>query len=134
MQVDVGQEQEPSYVPRLLPYIPRLLRAWPHGAHHVAVDGTLVSADLSGFTRLSEQLAALGREGAEELTTLLNECFTGMIEIVEHHGGDVLKFGGDALLILYDGHEHAARACDSTRAMRTLIAQPRFTSAGRRVR
>ncbi len=118
----------------LLSYVPRFLRSWPDGAGHLAVDGTLVSADLSGFTALSERLAALGREGAEELTTLLNACFTGMIEIIEQHGGDVLKFGGDALLILFRGEGHADRACDSTRAMRTFIAQPLFTSTGRRVR
>src|SRR6478752_8827009 len=97
----------------LLSYVPRFLRSWPDGARHLAVDGTLVSADLSGFTALSERLAALGREGAEELTTLLNACFTGMIEIIEQHGGDVLKFGGDALLILFRGEGHADRACDS---------------------
>ena len=57
----------------LLPYVPRLLRAWPAGSRIVAVEGTLVSADLSGFTALSEKLAALGREGGEELTTLLTE-------------------------------------------------------------
>jgi class 3 adenylate cyclase/tetratricopeptide (TPR) repeat protein len=118
----------------LLPYVPRVLRSWPDGARHLEVEGTLVSADLSGFTALSERLAALGREGAEELTTLLNACFTGMIEIIEQHGGDVLKFGGDALLILFRGEGHADRACDSTRSMRTLIAQPLFTSAGRRVK
>jgi class 3 adenylate cyclase/tetratricopeptide (TPR) repeat protein len=118
----------------LLPYVPRVLRSWPDAAGHLEVEGTLVSADLSGFTALSERLAALGREGAEELTTLLNACFTGMIEIIEQHGGDVLKFGGDALLILFMGDGHADRACDSTRAMRTFIAQPLFTSTGRRVR
>jgi class 3 adenylate cyclase/tetratricopeptide (TPR) repeat protein len=118
----------------LLPYVPRVLRSWPQDARYLEVEGTLVSADLSGFTALSERLAALGREGAEELTTLLNACFTGMIEIIEQHGGDVLKFGGDALLVLFRGDGHAERACDSTRAMRTLIAQPLFTSTGRRVK
>ena len=106
----------------------------PPGTRWLAVDGTLVSADLSGFTALSEKLAALGREGGEELTALLNRCFTGMIEIIEQYGGDVLKFGGDALLILFQGSEHATRACDSTRAMRSLIVRPLFTSTGRTVR
>ena len=39
-------------------------------APRVAIEGTLVSADLSGFTALSEKLAALGVKD-EELTTLL---------------------------------------------------------------
>ena len=88
---------------QLLPYLPRLLLDWPRGARYLEVEGTLVSADLSGFTRLSERLAALGREGAEELTALLNGRFTGMIAEIDRFGGDVLKFGGDALLVLFRG-------------------------------
>src|SRR6516165_10022367 len=118
----------------LLPYVPRVLRSWPDGARHLEVEGTLVSADLSGFTRLSERLAALGREGAEELTVLLNGVFTRMIAEIERFGGDVLKFGGDALLVLYQGPQHTERACYSTIAMRDLIAEPLTTSTGTRVR
>jgi class 3 adenylate cyclase/tetratricopeptide (TPR) repeat protein len=118
----------------LLPYVPRLAWAWPAGLQHLAVEGTLLSADLSGFTRLSERLAALGREGAEELTTLLNGCFTDMIAEVDRFGGDVVKFGGDALLVLYTGDAHTERACCSTVAMRQVIARPLATSTGHRVR
>ena len=116
------------------PYVPKVLHTWPHDVRHRDLEGTLVSADLSGFTRLSERLASIGREGAEELTTLLTGCFTGMIAEIERFGGDVLKFGGDALLILYQGQQHTERACFSTIAMRNLIAQPLATSTGMRVR
>src|SRR5258708_7709557 len=119
---------------RLRPYIPRLLLDWPAGARYRELDGTLVSADLSGFTRLSERLAGLGREGAEELTALLNGRFTGMISEIERFGGDVLKFGGDALLVLSRGHHATERACMSTIAMRDFIAQPVSTSGGMPVR
>jgi class 3 adenylate cyclase/tetratricopeptide (TPR) repeat protein len=118
----------------LLSYVPRLLRSWPDDTLHRDIEGTLVSADLSGFTRLSERLAALGREGAEELTTLLNGCFTRMIAEIERFGGDVLKFGGDALLILYQGARHTERACFTTIVMRDLVAEPLTTSTGTRVR
>jgi class 3 adenylate cyclase/tetratricopeptide (TPR) repeat protein len=108
-------------------YVPRLLTAWPldEGATPFQlVEGTLLSADLSGFTALSERLASLGREGAEELTTLLNTCFSGMIAEVERWGGDILKFGGDALLILYRGPAHTERACRSAVAMRDFVTRP----------
>lgn len=118
----------------LAPYVPRQLHAWPDDVRHRDLEGTLVSADLSGFTRLSERLASIGREGAEELTTLLTGCFTGMIAEIERFGGDVLKFGGDALLVLYQGPQHTERACFSTIAMRDLIARPLATSTGMRVR
>ena len=92
-----------------------------------------MSADISGFTALSERLAAYGREGAEELTVLLNDCFGGMIAIVDEHCGDVLKFGGDALLVLFEGPEHAARAAAACVRMRALIERPWSTALVRRV-
>src|SRR5262245_11982330 len=92
---------------RLVPYVPRLLAHWqpdpgPEGTWR-EVEGTLLSADLSGFTKLSEQLASIGKEGAEELTSLLNSVFEHMTGAVAAEGGDVVKFGGDALLVLYAG-------------------------------
>src|SRR4051812_4121097 len=132
------RQEDGSDAPRakaaLLPYVPRLLQEWPDDVRYRDIEGTLVSADISGFTRLSERLASIGREGAEELTTLLTGCFTGMIEQIECFGGDVLKFGGDALLVLYQGEEHTERACFSTIAMRNLIAEPLKTRTGMRVR
>lgn len=121
----------------VLDYLPRFLRE--HGraafaAGFVDVEGTLVSSDLSGFTKLSERLARVGREGAEELTEVLNHCFDRMIAVVEHDGGDILKFGGDALLILYTGEGHTARACRSTLSMRSLIADPVVAPSGARVK
>ena len=41
------------------------------------VEGTVVFADISGFTRLSERLARRGREGAEQLVDAINSCFSG---------------------------------------------------------
>jgi class 3 adenylate cyclase/tetratricopeptide (TPR) repeat protein len=116
------------------PYIPRLLLGWGEGApRHRQVEGSLVSADISGFTALSERLAGYGREGAEELTVLLNRCFGPMIEIVEARGGDVLKFGGDALLILFTGADHTARAAGACWQMRQLIERNWSTRLVRRV-
>jgi class 3 adenylate cyclase/tetratricopeptide (TPR) repeat protein len=131
---DLEQRDPAPPAGSLLSYVPRLLRTWPESTSHLDAEGTLVSADLSGFTRLSERLAALGREGAEELTVLLNGVFTRMIAEIERFGGDVLKFGGDALLVLYQGAQHTERACYSTIAMRDLIAEPLTTSTGTRVR
>lgn len=72
--------------------------------------GTLVFADISGFTAMSEKLSKLGKEGAEELTNILNRYFTKMLDIAFSYQGIQLKFGGDAMLLLFLGHQHAARA------------------------
>ncbi|HDI82363.1 MAG TPA: adenylate/guanylate cyclase domain-containing protein, partial [candidate division WOR-3 bacterium] len=61
--------------------------------------GTLLFADISGFTRMSEHLASFGLEGTEILTEILNEYFDMMLGVVKKTGGDVLKFAGDAVLV-----------------------------------
>jgi len=58
-------------------------------------------ADISGFTPLAEELASEGVRGAEELTTVLNQVFEALITTVEQHGGQVVKFGGDALSLIW---------------------------------
>ncbi|MCX7429299.1 MAG: adenylate/guanylate cyclase domain-containing protein, partial [Planctomycetia bacterium] len=87
-------------------------------AHHPArdlpwcyeVEGTMVMADLSGFTTLSEQLARVGDEGAERLVAIINSFFDRMLKTAGRYGGDTLTFGGDAILLLFDGPDHAIRA------------------------
>ena len=115
------------------PLAPRLVLGWPAGLVHQSRHGSMVSADISGFTALSERLAEKGREGSEELTLVVSGCFTGMIDDCERHGGDVLKFGGDALLVFFEGDCHTERACRAATAMRRTIATRRRTSDGKRV-
>ena len=65
------------------------------------VDGTLLFADISGFTAMSERLNQIGREGAEEITAIINRYFSMMLTILREHSGQLIKFGGDALLGLF---------------------------------
>ena len=74
------------------------------------LEGTVLFTDVAGFTPLTEALAAMGREGAEELTRILNAYFTRMIAISDEEGGDVLRFGGDSLTILFPGARSSAGA------------------------
>ena len=105
------------------PYVARLVRDWEVGTTARELDGSLVSVDLSGFTALSERLAAQGRAGAEELVFLISSVFDGLIGAAAQRGGDVLKFRGDALLILFDGPRHEQRACTAAVEMQSVIAQ-----------
>ena len=85
------------------------------------LDGTMVFADVSGFTRLSERLARKGKEGAEYLVDAINVCFSALLEDAYARGGSLLKFGGDAMLLWFAGDEHAVRACASASAMRRTL-------------
>ncbi|MCB0172011.1 MAG: tetratricopeptide repeat protein [Anaerolineae bacterium] len=94
-------------------------------------------ADVSGFTPLTEALAQRGARGPEELTTLLNQYFTRMIDLIEAEGGEVVKFAGDAVMVLFPaGGEplgyavrRAAQAADAMQMAMTEFAQLQ-TSAG----
>jgi class 3 adenylate cyclase/tetratricopeptide (TPR) repeat protein len=119
----------------LVSFVPRLTLEWLRShpeRQWLEVDGTLAFVDISGFTAMSEQLSSRGRAGAEEVTDVMNSTFSALLEKAYALGGGLLKFGGDALLLLYEGDRHAERAARAAFEMRrTLrsIGRPR-TSAG----
>ncbi|HET7899762.1 MAG TPA: adenylate/guanylate cyclase domain-containing protein, partial [Candidatus Nanopelagicales bacterium] len=107
-------------------HIPRIALEWDDDAPGRAwqqVDATMVFADISGFTALTEKLARRGRIGAEELIETLNRIFGGMLEQAAIRGGELLKFGGDALLFVFRGDDHAFRACRSAVDMRAALRE-----------
>ena len=58
-------------------------------------------ADVSGYTKLCEAMAAKGPKGDEQLAQNLNSYFEQLLRRIASHGGDVVKFAGDALLVLW---------------------------------
>jgi class 3 adenylate cyclase/predicted ATPase len=69
--------------------------------------GTVMLADISGFTALTEQLMQQGPTGVEALTERLNALLSELIALITGHGGDVIKFAGDALLSFWSTTAHA---------------------------
>ena len=130
----------PAVRSRLQPYLPRLTLEWladePDRLHR-RVDASMVFVDISGFTALSEKLAKLGRVGAEEMAEAINGCFTELLVLAYEQGGSLLKFGGDALLVLFPGGEPADQAARAARAaigMRKRLRQVgRIQTPGGRV-
>ncbi|XP_045516719.1 adenylate cyclase type 10-like isoform X6 [Pieris brassicae] len=91
--------------------------------------GVLLMADVSGYTALSEKYNTYGKGGTYRLTVTLNTYLGSLIEIIYSHGGDVIKFAGDAFLALWKTDKrtfinhtiHTAIAC-------ALIIQHSFGS------
>ena len=92
------------------------------GAGHWVSDGTLLFSDVSGFTALSEKLARHGRAGAEEMVGAISTVFTPLLTEIEAYGGDVLKFGGDALLTFFEGADSAGRAATCAMRLQASLA------------
>lgn len=94
------------------------------------VVGTMVFADVSGFTKLSERLARTGKEGAEHLVDAINTCFSALLGKAYTRGGSLLKFGGDAMLLWFEGEEHVVRACAAAAEMRRTLREVGRIPAG----
>ena len=118
----------------LTPYVPRLvdrLAAGDPDALHREVDGSMVFVDISGFTALSERLARRGKIGAELMRDTLNDVFIALLDEAYDYGAGLLKWGGDALLLLFDGPGHEERACRAAWEMqRTLDRVGRLKAGG----
>ncbi|WP_299407231.1 adenylate/guanylate cyclase domain-containing protein [Acaryochloris sp. IP29b_bin.148] len=125
-----------SYVPDIV--IRRLLQdptpiAKPRIDHFPAA---IVFIDISGFTRLTETLVKSGPDGLEALTTILNAYLGQIVDLILHHGGDVLKFAGDALLVAWpvqdampDLNQQTLQACHCALAIQGFSHTYTATSA-----
>jgi adenylate cyclase len=56
---------------------------------------TILSADISGFTSMSERM------DAELVTRTMNECFRMLGAIVQRNGGTIDKFIGDCIMVFF---------------------------------
>lgn len=85
--------------------------------------GTALFADVSGFTRLTEALAASWgqRQGAEVLSQYLGTLYTALIGEVGAYRGSVIGFSGDAITCWFDG-DRGARAAAAALAMQRAMA------------
>lgn len=61
----------------------------------------MLFADISGFTMISEACAAMGVRGNEELAFCINRYMEGMVKALGKYGGDIIKFVGDAMIVMW---------------------------------
>lgn len=122
----VNQERHLERLEKLLQtvvaYIPayaRTSRMQPAAGSNAVLRsvGTLLSADLSGFTAFSARLSVLGVEGAEVLAGVISELFDALVSAQERWGGVLLKLSGDALTAFFSGAGHAQCAATAALAM-----------------
>jgi adenylate cyclase len=93
-----------TYLPRLL--VEQLLQERLQSPWLRWLEGSLLFADLSGSTALAERMSVLGREGTELVTEFLNQLFDQLLQVIHAHGGDLVAFGGDALLVFFGDTQH----------------------------
>jgi adenylate cyclase len=82
---------------------------------------TMLNSDIAGFSTLSHTMHA------DELVEFLNGYFGRMIDIVLDHGGNIDKFQGDGMLVVFGApnpmEDHAHRAYEAAQAMIRAVSE-----------
>jgi len=120
----VARRRFASTVADLGPYVPSLVADWLRDqpdARHRALEGTLLFADVSGFTRMTEMFATAGKVGAEHMAGLIDVLFEHLVSAAYDYGAGVIKYGGDAVLVLFEGEGHVRRGCRAATEMQKVI-------------
>jgi len=69
------------------------------------ITATILIADLRGFTRYSDT------HQIDNVLSTLNDFFDALVAAIEPHGGEVLKFIGDALLAIFPAADKQSLPC-----------------------
>lgn len=100
-------------------YLPkRIVEKITTNPYNIRVEGerrfvSILFGDVSGFTALSEKL------DPEDVIKVINKYFNKMLFIVEKYGGDVDKFVGDAIMVVFGAP--VAHKDDPERAVRAAL-------------
>ncbi|MCK5398878.1 adenylate/guanylate cyclase domain-containing protein, partial [bacterium] len=82
--------------------------------------GSVISADIKGFTSITEELMKHGQAGAEVLSEIINGIFSTAISHIFDHEGWVTSFAGDAFTAVFPG-DFGKKAYSSASAIRDFI-------------
>nr|KAF7425239.1 hypothetical protein H0235_007677 [Vespula pensylvanica] len=88
---------------------------------------TLMLGDISGFTNFVEKYTRTGKGGASKLTETLNSYIGLMVQEILSQHGDVLKFSGDAFIVMWKlENDNNMRDLATTAIQTACIIQKHF--------
>lgn len=70
--------------------------------------------DVADFSEQTGRFASRGARGAEDLSTMLNGCFSLLIEIIHAYGGDIIAFAGDGIAVIWQETDLRTAALQAT--------------------
>jgi class 3 adenylate cyclase/tetratricopeptide (TPR) repeat protein len=123
-------------------YLPRWARAFAASETEPAKSSPAVRTapaailllDIAGFTQLTDKFALNGDRGAEQLSDLLNDCFTELLDVADNYGADVASFTGDGFLLVWDGTQAEQAALVASQCALTLRSAMSGWSRSRDIR
>jgi adenylate cyclase len=91
----------------------------------IKTTATILYTDIASFTEIAEEMSP------EQVMNMLNEYFPAVIEPIEHYGGVVNQFQGDAMLVTFNvpvkDPEHAEKAVKTAREIQEICAEQEFS-------
>ena len=84
------------------------------------METVVLFADISGFTMISEACASMGVRGNEELAFCINRYMEGMVKSLGKYGGDIIKFVGDAMIVMWPVSEGTDGVSENDRRVTTV--------------
>ena len=122
-KVKVGQTSLLGYLPAIL--IKKILEQKQSEKKNPPINMPIKTvslfADISGFTKLSESFSKKGRKGSEFLAFCLNRYMELLINIIGKNGGDIIKFAGDALLVIWPQEKGSDEINSCRRALQCAL-------------
>lgn len=64
-------------------------------------EAAVLFVDLSGYSKIT---AAISHKGAHAISHAVNAYLDRLLQIIDRYGGDVIKFAGDAVLVVWAGN------------------------------
>ena len=91
----------------------------------IKTTATILYTDIASFTEIAEEMPP------EQVMDMLNEYFPAVIEPIEHHGGIVNQFQGDAMLVTFnvpvEDPEHAEKAVQTAQEILEICTRKLFS-------
>lgn len=80
----------------------------------------------TGFTELAEKYTNTGKGGPSKLTETLNSYIGAMVQEIISHNGDVLKFSGDAFIVMWKVQDDMVMGDVAIQAMQTACVIQKY--------
>ncbi len=74
--------------------------------------------DIAGFTSITEELMKKGRQGAEDLSILINRIYEPLIAAIYQGGGFITTFAGDGITAVFPGDRGQRALASAERIMK----------------
>lgn len=94
-----------GYIDALQSFVPRVVIEGEHSGRAESIQAAVLVADVTGSAALATSLSSRGTRAAEATMDVLNDYFEAVLGAIQSHGGDALKFAGDAVFAIWPARE-----------------------------